>query len=433
MTERKTLNARLPMIIGFAAALTMLGGLGTWSVATEINGAVIASGTVVVENDRQVVQHADGGVVGEILARDGDVVQAGDVLIRLDDTFLRSELAVVERQIAEFYARRARLNAEQSGSEGLETLDLPRLDLVSSEEVAMQIEGQAALFDARLRTFEQEGRHLREQQAQIERQIEGYQAQINGLRRQRTLTTEEMVNTASLVERGLAVTTRLLDLQREDARLEGEIGSLVALSAEAETRISALSIESLRLSERRREEAIAELREIGLTEIELLERRANLAERIARLDLVAPASGTVFESMVFTVGAVIQPAEPAMYVVPNDQPLLVSARIDAADIDNVFVGQTVSLMFPAFAAPDMPDISGTVSRVAADVTQDTVTGLSYYEGLIVPDDEALSAGDIVELTPGMPVDAFLQTRNRTPLTYLTEPLTLFLERALRDD
>jgi multidrug efflux pump subunit AcrA (membrane-fusion protein) len=183
MIQRKTLSARFPLMIGFAAAATMLAGFGTWSVATEISGAVIASGTVVVENDRQVVQHADGGVVGEILARDGDVVAAGDVLLRLDGTFLRSELAVVERQIAEFYARRARLIAERDGAEALVPFDPPQFDLVTEQEVAAQLDGQTTLFEARRRTLAQEQDQLREQQAQIERQIEGFEAQLNGLRR----------------------------------------------------------------------------------------------------------------------------------------------------------------------------------------------------------------------------------------------------------
>lgn len=433
MSKRKSLNARFPLIVGFSAVALMLGGLGTWSVATEISGAVIASGTVVVENDRQVVQHPDGGVVGQILARDGDVVQAGEVLIRLDGTFLRSELAVVERQILEFYARRARLVAERDASVGLDLAQLPPFDLVTEDEVAGQVAGQTTLFEARRRTLHQEVAQLREQQVQIERQIDGFDAQLNALTRQRGLITQDMANASSLVERGLAVSSRLLDLQREDARLEGDIGELEASKAEAETRIAALAIEILRLSERRREDAITELREIGLTEIELFERRASLAERIARLDVVAPATGTVFGSTVFTVGAVIQAAEPAMYVVPNDQPLLVSARIDAADIDNVFVGQNVSLMFSAFAAPDMPNISGTMTRVAADALQDQVTGMAYYQGIIAPDQGELAAAGIEELTPGMPVDAFLQTQERSPLTYLTEPLTVFFERALRDE
>jgi len=433
MSKRKSLNARFPLIVGFSAVALMLGGLGTWSVATEISGAVIASGTVVVENDRQVVQHPDGGVVGEILARDGDVVQAGEVLIRLDDTFIRSELAVVERQILEFYARRARLVAERDAAVGLDLAQLPPFDLVTEEEVAGQITGQTTLFEARRRTLQQEVAQLREQQVQIERQIDGFDAQLNTLTRQRGLITQDMANASSLVERGLAVSSRLLDLQREDARLEGDLGELEASKAEAETRIAALAIEILRLSERRREDAITELREIGLTEIELFERRASLAERIARLDVVAPATGTVFGSTVFTIGAVIQAAEPAMYVVPNDQPLLVSTRIDAADIDNVFVGQDVSLMFSAFAAPDMPNISGSVTRVAADALQDEVTGMAYYQGIIAPDQSELAAAGIEELTPGMPVDAFLQTQERSPLTYLTEPLTVFFERALRDE
>ena len=426
-------SAKLPLTIGFAAVVLLLGGLGAWSVGTRIAGAVVAPGTVQVESDRQVVQHPDGGVVGEILARDGDAVAAGDVLVRLDGTFFRSELAIVERQLAEIFARQARLVAERDDAPAPNIAGAPRFALVSQDALQAQIDGQRNLFDARRTSLAQEQRQIAEQQVQIERQIEGTEAQLTALQRQLELISEELVNVQSLFDRGLVQATRLLELKREEARLQGEIGNLTARAAEARTRISALAIESLKLTDRRREEAISRLRDIGYTEIELEERRISLSERIARLDVRAPVSGVVFDSRVAALQSVVQPAEPMMFLVPGDQPLQVSARIDPIDIDQVFPGQDVALMFTTFNRRTTPEVPGLVLRVSADAETDDVTGQTYYQAILTPDAEGLAALPDMILLPGMPVEAFLMTEDRTPLSYLTQPLTVYFQRAFREE
>ena len=427
------LGARLPLTVGFSAVVLMLGGLGAWSVGTNIAGAVVAPGVVEVESDRQVVQHPDGGVVGEILARDGDSVAAGDVLIRLDGTFLRSELAIVEGQLAEIFARSARLKAERDDAESPEFDDLPEFTLIGAEALEEQIAGQRTLFEARRAALASEQRQLGEQQAQIDRQIEGTEAQLAALNRQLTLITEELADVQSLFDRGLVQGTRLLELQREEARLLGEIGALTARAAEAETRKSAIAIESLKLADRRREEAITRLRDIGYTQIELEERRLSLTERIARLDVRAPVAGVVFDSRVAALQSVVQPAEPILFLIPGDQPLQVSARIDPIDVDQVFPGQDVALMFTTFNRRTTPEVPGIVLRVSADAETDQNTGMTYYQAVLMPDAAALEALPDVTLLPGMPVEAFLKTGDRSPLSYLTQPLTVYFQRAFRED
>jgi HlyD family type I secretion membrane fusion protein len=433
MTTARTWSARLPLTVGFAAIALLLGGLGAWSVTTEISGAVVARGVVQVDGDRQVIQHPDGGVVGEILARDGDMVDEGQILVRLDGTFLRSERAIVERQLAEIHVRRARLEAERDAADAPDFSRIPAFALVEAEAIAGQIDGQQSLFDARRTSLAQEGRQIAEQQAQIERQIDGAEAQRTAADRQLALVSQELADVEALFARGLVQATRVSDLRREAARLEGEAGRLLSAIAEARTRIAALDIDRLRLTDRRREDAIAELRDLQVTEFELEQRRLGLVERLSRLDVRAPVAGTVLGSRVTAVQAVVQAAEPMMYLVPGGQPLQVSVRIAPEDIDQVRPGQPVTLVLTAFSTRTTPDIPGTVLRVSADAETDPRTAAPYFEAIVIPDAQALAALSGVTMLPGMPVEAFLRTEDRTPLAYLARPLTVYFGRAFREE
>jgi HlyD family secretion protein len=410
-----------------------LGGIGVWSVQTEIAGAVVASGKVQVESRSQVIQHPEGGVVGEILVHDGDTVAAGDILVKLDGTFLSSELAIIEQQLVEIFARRTRLVAERDDADDFTYQDRPEFMIIETATVEDQLAGQKNLFEARKRSLVRELEQLTEQQSQIERQIEGAESQQVSFEKQLTLIEQELADVQSLFDKGLVETTRLLALQRQQASLEGEIGRLTSSIAESAARISGLAIEALRLADARREAAITQLRDIQYSEIELKERRLSLIERLSRLDIRAPVNGIVFDSRVLAPQAVISAAEPITFIVPGDQPLQVSARIDPNDIEQVYSGQDVRLMFTTFSRRTTPEVLGKVVRVAADAQTDEVTGLSYYEAILRPDAEALAKLENVELLPGMPVEAFLKTEDRTPLSYLTQPLTVYFQRAFRGD
>lgn len=431
--DRKRWSAGLPLTIGFTAIALMIGGLGAWSIGTQIAGAVVARGVVEVEAERQVVQHPDGGVVGEIMARDGDRVDRGDVLVRLDDTFILSELSTVEAQLLEIHARRARLRAERDAAEVLEIPEAPDYRTMNAARVVEQFEGQVSLFAARRTSLKQELEQLGEQRVQIDKQVEGSEAQLAALDRQLEIVSSERENLEGLLAQGLVQANRVLELLREEARLQGEIGALTAGVAEARTRQSELAIQALRLTDGRREEAITELRDLQFSEIELLERQVSLLEQLNRLDVRAPLAGTVFDSQVLALGSVIRPADPMMYIVPGDQPLQVSARIDPIDVDQVFPGQPVSLMFTTFSRRTTPEVAGKLVRVSADAVTDQATGETYYEAVVAPDPAALEALPDLTLLPGMPVEAFLKTEDRTPLAYLTHPLTVYFTRAFREE
>ncbi len=425
-------SARLPLAVGFFALVLLVGVVGVWSVRTKISGAVIASGMIVVESNRQVVQHAEGGTIGEILARDGDTVAAGDLLLRLNDTLLRSELAVIDTQLVEIRARRARLEAER---DDLERIAFPPelLDIVKSNPDAQaQIDGQVSLFDARLGTLEKENQQIEEQIAQTRNQIEGTQAQLHALGIQETLIREELTDQETLLAKGLVQMQRVTSLRREAARLAGEIGRLTSEIARSKGQIAALEIEKLKLATSRRENAIVTLRDLQYRELELGEQRAGLSERMARLDIRAPVHGIVYSSTVFAVNSVIQPAEPLMYIIPQDQPLIVSARVEAIHIDQIHIGQPASLRFTAFNQRMTPEIAGHVTDISADVFQDEVTGVNYYRVELVPVDSDLAKLSSQQLLPGMPVESYLKTDERTPLSYLTKPVTDYFGRALRE-
>ncbi|WP_037227486.1 HlyD family type I secretion periplasmic adaptor subunit [Roseobacter sp. GAI101] len=430
-TKKRAWRVWMPLSIGFGALVVLVGVLGVWSVTARIAGAVIASGMIQVENNRQVVQHPEGGVVGEILAKDGDEIEAGDVVMRLDDALLQSELAIVQGQLFEIKARQARLAAERDGLEDIVLPDELVEAAANSPEIESMIDGQRSLFLARKESLRREADQISEQIAQANNQIEGTEAQLAAFQTQQDLILSELEDAESLLEKGLAQASKVSSLQREQARLLGEIGSLKATVAQLRGQIASLEIQVLKLTTTRREEANTTLSDLQYREIELAERRLSLRETLSRMEIRSPVSGVVYDSQIFALQAVLSPAAPIMYVIPQDQPLVVSARIEAINIDQVHVGQEASLRFVAFEQRTTPEIFGQVSRISADVFKDEVTGQSFYRAELLPREEELEKLGDQKLVPGMPVEAFIRTAERSPLSYLAKPLTDYFNKAFR--
>lgn len=421
-----------PLLVGGIALLILVGVLGVWSVQARIAGAVIASGMIQVESNRQVLQHPQGGVVGELPVKDGDTVMAGDVVLRFDDTQLRSELAIIEGQLFELLARKARLQAERDGLEALPELDPLLADMVGTEAVQGLIEGQQRLFEARAATLQQSAEQIAEQIAQAENQIDGSAAQLAALETQKELIEIELTDNQSLFEKGLVPASRVSALQREQARLLGEIGSLTAGVAQLRGQIAALNIERIALTTRLREEAISTLRDSQFQEVELYQRRLSTLETLSRMVLRAPMAGVIYDSRIFALQSVVSPAEPIMFIIPQDQPMVVSARVDPIHVDQVHVGQEASLRFSAFDQRMTPEIFGQVTNLSADVFTDQATGMSYYEVELIPAEGEMEKLGGQTLLPGMPVEAFIKTAERSPLNYLAKPLTDYFTRAFRE-
>lgn len=425
-------GARFPLSVGFLSIIVLVGGLGVWAVRANISGAVVAAGTIQVESNRQVIQHPDGGVVGAIMAKDGDRVEAGDVLIRLDGTRLQSELSIVEGQLRELAARRARLEAERDGRDAL-TFDAAVLENARRDPAfAQQLESERILFRARLEALKQETDLSQEQTLQIGNRVEGAQAQLEAVVMQSDLLKKQLVDQQILLDQGLTQSSRVIDLQREEAKLLGQSGQLKSQIAELRGQAASTGISLLQLDTKRREEAVTLLRDMEYKQIELAERQLSLVDTMSRLDVRAPVSGLIYNSQVFAVQSVVTRAEPIMYIIPQDQPLVVAARIDAIHIDEIYAGQEVSLRFPAFDQREMPEVLGELVRISADVITDEVTRQNYFAASILPlDVELAKLGDRV-LLPGMPVEAFIKTGDRSPLTYLVRPLMVYFNRAFRE-
>ncbi|WP_170341382.1 HlyD family type I secretion periplasmic adaptor subunit [Ruegeria arenilitoris] len=421
-----------PALVGFAALAILVGGLGVWSVRTHLAGAIVTQAVVEVQSNRQVVEHPDGGVVGDILVRDGDRVEQGDLLLRFDDTFLKSEKVIVESQLFELLARKVRLEAERDGADANALADRMQ-KLAAAEPIDRElIDGQTRLYSARLETLSKKIDQLGKQRVQIESEIDGTKAQLVALRRQLELIGNELEDQQNLLTRGLTQASRVSALQREEASLTGEIGRLEAAVARLNGQIATTELQVVELAAARREEAIAELRQVQSEVVELAQRRLSLNERLARLDIRAPVSGTVFGSQVFAVQSVVQPAEPMMYVVPQNTPLVVAARVGAIHVDQLHVGQPVALRFPAFNQRETPEIEGRVINVSADTLKDEQTGFTYYRADVVPVEGELERLNGQVLLPGMPVEALIKTDERTPLSYLIKPMADYFNRSFRE-
>ncbi len=425
-------STRRPITYGLITLAFLVFGFGGWSVATTISGAIVTSGQIEVEQNRQVVQHPDGGVVATINVAEGDTVAAGDLLLSLDGASIRSELAIVEGQLFETLARRDRLEAERDG--------LPEIafgkDLLAAQakypDVIEKMDGQRRLFEARRESLASQTEQLEKRRDQIEEQIIGFDAQAEAMKTQRTLLSQELTDQQGLLDKGLTQASRVLELRREEASMRGQIGELAATRAQAEGRITETKIEVLRLASDRREEANTQLRDSGAQELELAERRRALDERIARLDVRAPVSGIVLGLTMTTPRSVLRPADPVLYLIPQDRPLLIATKVMPIHIDQVLVGQSVKLVFSAFSSRNTPELTGHVSVVSADALIDDRTQAPYYRAEILLDEGELAKLEGQILIPGMPVEAFIQTDARTPLTYLLKPFTDYFARAFRE-
>ena len=426
-------SARAPLIGGFIVLLVLVGGFGLWAVTTNIAGAVIASGRIEVDSNRQVVQHVDGGVVDEVVVTEGDTVEEGDLLLRLDPTFVSTQLAITEDRLWETSARRARLEAERDGAEEIEFSEELQAAAAADPEIEDLVEGQRNLFDARATSRESVKEQLRRRREQIASQIEGIDSQAGALERQSDLIDQELSDQQSLLDRGLAQQSRVLSLQREQARIDGTRGELAASRAEAAGRITEIDLELLGIDTTLREEAITELRDIRAEELELLEqRRAQLAQQ-ERLEVRAPVGGIVYGMTVFGTGSVVRAAEPVLYIVPQDRPLVIAAKVDPLHIDDVYPGQTARLVLSAFDMRTTPELEGEVLAVSADAFDDERSGVPFYRAeIVLSEGQRARLGENRVLVPGMPVEAFIRTKDRTPLDYLVSPLTSYFTRAFRE-
>lgn len=412
-----------PIRAGVAMMAVVVGGFGAWALLSAIDGAIVAPATLQVPQNRQIVQHPDGGVVERIAVTDGQAVRAGDLLVRLDGSDLRSRLSIAESQLFEVEARLARLRAERDGNGAPVFPDV--LD-PSRPEVALLMDGQRTLFAARAETFAAQMSQLTQREAQVRNQIDGLSAQAGANKEQLRLIEEELADQRRLMAEGLTQRARVRAVERERAQLAGEAGKLVAALAEADGRITEYRMQATGLIAQRREEAISQLRDFSPQQAELAETRRALRQQVDRLDIRAPVAGRVLSLAVTTPNSVIRPADPVLWIIPQGEALVAEARIPPVNVDEVQAGQAVRLTLPAFSGREAPEVEGTIVQVSADTLEDK-QGVAFYVARI-----ALVPPPGVILTPGMPAEAFIRTGTRSPMDYLLQPFTSYFDKAFRE-
>jgi HlyD family secretion protein len=427
--SQKSINRHV--VIGVLIVVLLAGGVGGWSATSEITGAVIATGQIVVDSNVKKVQHPSGGIVGELNVRDGDRVKIGDVVVRLDDTVTRANLAIVTKGLNEFSARKARLEAERAGES---VINFPKelTDQIANPDVSSAIASEIKLFEARRVARENQRNQLRNQTAELGEQIAGFTAQQEAKQKEIQLIERELEGVRELFKKNLVQLTRLTQLEREAARLEGERGQFISSIAQSKVKISDTELQIIQIDQDLASDNGKELREIDGKIGEYVERKITAEDQLKRVDIRAPQDGTVFQSAVHTVGGVITAGEPIMMIVPEADNLAVEAKTNPAEIDQLQIGQRALLRFTNFNQRSTPEIYGVVTRISADISTDQRSGASYYTIRIgMPAGEVAKLGD-VKLVPGMPVETFIQTGDRTVISYLAKPFTDQLKRAFRE-
>lgn len=415
-----------------AAILMLFAGLaGLWAAHLMISGAVVANGQLVVTQNLRKVQHPTGGVVGELLARDGDFVQAGQIVVRLDETIIRATLHGITKKIDELQARGARLNAERSGYAPLE---FPKVltDRKSEPDVAEILTTETALYEARKTSHALRKQRLGERVQQLGKEIESLSADLAAKRQLAEITNKELAGLRTLDSQRLVTTQRLHNLERDAVNLAGQQGQLTAGIAQAEGKIVETQMQLASLEDELRAETTKELREVQAELAQQQEKRLAASDQLQRIDIRAPVAGQVHQSAVHTVGGVITAAEPIMLIVPTEELLELEVRIQPQDVDQLYVGQTAILRLNAFNRRTNPDIDATVSRVSADVSKDQQTGVLYYSARLTLDQASVAKLGGLKLQAGMQAEALIKTSDRTVLDYLTKPLFDQMRRAMRE-
>jgi HlyD family secretion protein len=424
-------SIRLHLMIGLAVALMLAGGLGGWAATVQISGALIAPGQIVVESNVKKVQHPTGGVVGEVRARDGDVVKAGDIVVRLDDTVTRANLAIVTKNLDAALARAARLQAEQRGSDKIE-FPQALLDRAGDPDVRTLTTSESKLFDVRVTGRTGQKAQLRERITQLNEEIAGLTAQEKAKDQEIALVQNELSGVRELYDKRLVQISRLTTLERDSARLNGERAQYIASRAQAKGKITETELQIIQIDKDVVSEVSKDLRETNDKIGELIERKVTAEDQLRRVDIRAPQDGMVLQSTVHTVGGVVTAGDTLMLIVPQADDLQVEAKVNPADIDKLQVGQKTLLRLSAFNQRTTPELNGVVTRVSPDVTTDQRTGQSYYTIRVsMPPEEVARLGE-VKLIPGMPVEAFVQTGDRTMLSYLMKPFHDQFMRAFRE-
>lgn len=431
-TKALTTSLRRNVLAGTAAIVLLFGGVGGWAATSQLSSAVIASGTFVVEGNAKKVQHPTGGVIAELLVREGQRVASGDVIARMDATSTRASLAAVTKGLNQLYARQARLEAELKDAA---TVAAPAelIDRLTEAEIDAAMATERRLFEDRGVSRDGKKAQLWEQIKQLREQINGLEVQKQSKDDEIALIAKELEGKTRLYEQGLMTMSQVNALERNAARLRGERGQLIAGIAAYQGKIAETELQLLDVDHAMRAEVAAEIRDVQNKQTELVEQEITALDKLKHVDIRAPVSGAVHQLAIHTVGGVITSAEVLMQIVPQDNALTVDARISPQDIDQIAPGQAATLHLSAFNRNTTPELLGILGRVSADLETDERTGVTFYRAsIMLPEGELAKIPDLT-LMPGMPVETFITTGDRTVASYFLKPIRDHANRAFRQE
>jgi HlyD family secretion protein len=408
-------------------------GLGTWSTLAPLESAAIAVGTVESESSRKTIQHLEGGIIREILVADGDVVQAGQTLISLEDTKARAEAESLQGQLWDATAREARLQAEQHGEQQVSFPAKLETARNASPSVATVLAGQQSIFETRRQVFQSQAAVNRDKRSQVENEIEGLRAQQSAAAKRIEIVREEADTVAMLVNKGLERRPRLLSLQREMADIEGRRGEIVAQISRAEQVINESQATLIKLENDRQNEIAQSLREVQSQIFQIRERLQAADDQLLRTAVKAPEDGVVTDLRIHTPGGVVGAGAPLMDLVPRQDRLVVTARVRPEDIDVVRPGLSAEVSLLPYNQRRVPRLKGVVTHVSADRLLDKRTDQPYYATKIHVQDPQVAEINGIRIIPGMPAQVFIKTGRGTVALYALKPLLDSFNNAFHED
>ncbi|MDD9725905.1 HlyD family type I secretion periplasmic adaptor subunit [Roseovarius sp. SK2] len=418
------------IVLGVTMMFGLLGGVGAWAFNANLTGAVIAMGTVKVDQNLKQVQHRDGGIVEKIFVREGDEVEAGQVLFRLDDAQSRAELSILSVQLDEAELRRARLIADRDGEEEIR---FPERFASADPQQSELMSGELRLHAGNIKNRTNQREQLELSIVQVEEEIVALESQRSALVDELALVEESHDRVVSLFEKGLIQTPRVDEAKRELVQMRGKLGELDANIARSGSRISEIEMRILSVDEVARNEAQRELSIVETRIQELSDRLTAVQDRLSRTEIRAPISGRINELSVFTEGGVITPAEVLATIVPSSAELRIEVQLPTTSIDQVYLDQSARIRFSSFNHRTTPEILGVISQISPATTISSATGEPFYIGNVDIPPEEMNRLDGLVLLPGMPAEIYLSTQEQTAASYFARPLMDQFERAFREE
>ncbi|MGX5722913.1 HlyD family type I secretion periplasmic adaptor subunit [Shinella zoogloeoides] len=417
------------ILAGTTLGFLLVAGAGGWAATMQLSGAVIAQGQIAVDQQIKAIQHRDGGIVSEIAVREGDLVKEGQVLLRLDDAQTRAELSIVRAQLLELTVRRTRLLAER---DLLAEIEFPGgLDLGHAER-RLLVSGERRLFEGNRLNRESRKQQLELGTVQVAKEIVGLEAQRSSKSDEIALVEEQRAKLEKLARQQLIERAPLYSANRDFARLQGEQGEIDAAIARARSKVNEIRLQIIAIDETARTEAQRELTAVETKLSELQDRQMAISDRLSRTEIRAPLSGTVNELNIHTIGGVITPAEVLVTIVPTNARLKVEVMLQPTAIDQVEPGSSARLRLTALNQRTTPELFGLVSHVSPATTRDAASGQLYYKGDVEIKEGELAKIGQSRLIPGMPVEVYVTTSERTALSYLVKPIVDQFSKAFRE-